>query len=131
MIFEFGHQKVDIDVEKTRQFYHDAYEIDCTCDGCVNFVKAVDTLPTSVKSFFADLGIDLKKAMKYSCAAKTMMVPFYMADSVMYAAPYLTATAFGVKWLKKATIHSTFVRIFRSTSITESIIRIRKTFQNP
>ncbi|MBR5986714.1 MAG: hypothetical protein IK019_09930 [Clostridia bacterium] len=68
MIFEFGHQKVDIDVEKTRQFYHDAYEIDCDCDGCVNFVKAVDTLPVSANTFFEDLGIDLKKATEiYVC----------------------------------------------------------------
>lgn len=62
MIFEFGHQKVDIDVERTRQFYHGATEISCTCDGCVNFVKAVDVPPAPVKTFFDDLGIDLKKA---------------------------------------------------------------------
>jgi hypothetical protein len=42
MIFEFGHQKVDIDVERTRQFYLEDGLLDCPCDDCVNYVKAVD-----------------------------------------------------------------------------------------
>ena len=68
MIFEFGHQKVDIDVEKTRQFYLEDSLIDCTCDGCVNFVKAVDILPETVKTFFTNLGVDLKKSTEiYVC----------------------------------------------------------------
>ena len=70
MIFEFGHQKVDIDVEKTRQFYASAGGMDCNCVNCTNFVKAVDILPESFKSVFSQLGIDMKKTPE--CYLNTM-----------------------------------------------------------
>lgn len=63
MIFELGQYKVDVDVEKTRQFYQKAEVVSkaCSCDGCFNFEKAVSGLPQAVIRFFADLGIDLRK----------------------------------------------------------------------
>ena len=63
MIFTFGPYTVDIDTQKTQQIYQKLPPITerCHCDGCLNFEKAVDTLPTSVHAFFDTLGVDLKR----------------------------------------------------------------------
>ena len=63
MVFEFGQYTVDVDVARTREFYRNARRIDqdCHCDGCRNYVKAVDTFPENVLTIFSDLGIDPKK----------------------------------------------------------------------
>ena len=39
MIFQFGEYKIDVDAEKTRQFYDRAKTVseECQCDGCLNF----------------------------------------------------------------------------------------------
>lgn len=74
MLFEVGQYRVDVEVEKTKQFYQnaDAVSKSCSCDGCRNFEKAVDTLPPFVTAFFADLGIDMKKACEcyVNCAGQ-------------------------------------------------------------
>lgn len=64
MLFEIGQYRIDVDIVKTKQFYKNADIISrsCTCDGCLNFEKAVDALPPSIIAFFADLGIDMRKA---------------------------------------------------------------------
>ena len=66
MIFTFGNYTVDIDVEKTRRIYTRLPLIThrCTCAGCQNFEKSVDDLPKAVRTFFDDLGIDLKKIVE-------------------------------------------------------------------
>ncbi len=63
MIFTFGQYKIDVDVEKTKEFYSNAKTVStgCSCDGCLNFEKAVGKLPKEVRTFFADLGIDMTK----------------------------------------------------------------------
>lgn len=63
MIFDIGQYRLDIDVVKTKHFYKNAHVVSksCSCDGCLNFEKAVSTLPASVITFFANLGIDMKK----------------------------------------------------------------------
>ena len=63
MIVTVGQYTVDIDVEKTRRAYRALPHITqgCGCDGCLNFEKAVDTLPPQIRGFFDDLGIDMKK----------------------------------------------------------------------
>ncbi len=62
MIFELGNIKLDADVEKTRKFYEKLSGIDCSCDGCQNYLLAAESFPCEVKSFFEMLGIDPKKA---------------------------------------------------------------------
>ena len=64
MYIKFGQYEVDIDIEKTKQFYENAEVVskNCACDGCLNFEKAVDTSPQAVKIFFDTLGIDMQKA---------------------------------------------------------------------
>ena len=56
MVFEFGQYTVDVDVARTREFYRNARRIDqdCHCDGCRNYVKAVDTFPENVLTIFSD-----------------------------------------------------------------------------
>ena len=63
MIFQFGEYKIDVDVEKTRQFYDRAKTVseECQCDGCLNFERAVDKLPQNIRDFFSALGVDMKK----------------------------------------------------------------------
>lgn len=62
--FELGQYKVDIDVDRTRDFYEQASVISegCTCAGCLNFESAVNTLPLEVRDFFTKIGVDLQKA---------------------------------------------------------------------
>ena len=64
MIFEFGQYRIDVDVDRTREFYNNARYISdgCECAGCRNYEKAVDSLPEEVLQFFDSLGIDMKKA---------------------------------------------------------------------
>lgn len=61
--FVFGGYRLAVDVEATRAYYasHDENWITCTCDGCRNFVRAVETLPQAVQDFFAALGLDVEK----------------------------------------------------------------------
>lgn len=63
MLFEIAQYRLDIDVVKTKQFYKNADFVSksCSCDDCLNFEKAVATLPPLVITFFSNLGIDMKK----------------------------------------------------------------------
>lgn len=74
MIFQFGEYKIDVDVEKTKQFYNRAKTVseECQCDGCLNFERAVDKLPQNIRDFFSALGVDMKKSANVmSIAPKT------------------------------------------------------------
>ena len=64
MVFTFGKYTIDVDVERTREYYKTAEFITdiCDCDGCTNFEKATDVFPKPVRDFFDELGIDPKKA---------------------------------------------------------------------
>lgn len=79
MLFEFGQYKTDIDVEKTKHFYEKAEFVSksCSCDGCLNFEKAIDILPNSVTKFFANIGVDMRKVcecyVNYTKDEKTLM----------------------------------------------------------
>ena len=63
MVFEYGQYKIDVDVEKTKMFYAAAPVVSagCTCNNCKNYEQAVADLPQVVKSFFTELGVDMKK----------------------------------------------------------------------
>ena len=63
MLVEIGQYKLDIDIAKTKRFYDSADRVSqyCTCDGCLNFEKAVDFLSPAVRTLFAELGVDMKK----------------------------------------------------------------------
>lgn len=63
MVFTFGKFTIDVDVEKNRTFYQtaEALTVGCGCKGCVNFEKAAESFPESVKAFFQGLGVDPRK----------------------------------------------------------------------
>lgn len=69
MIFQFGEYKIDVDVEKTKQFYNRAKTVseECQCDGCLNFERAVDELSQNIRDFFSALGVDMKKNLRMLC----------------------------------------------------------------
>ena len=55
MIFESGVYQLDIDVDRTQQFYeNEDYEF-CTCAGCRNFAQAYSLIPDAVQGFFGSL----------------------------------------------------------------------------
>lgn len=65
MIFAFGNYELDIDVEKTRQFYQNSPQEltdGCDCAGCRNFREAYKQSMPEVKTFFEQLGVDILKA---------------------------------------------------------------------
>ncbi len=63
MIIDFNGTVVDVDVNKTREFYYsdDSVEIDCTCGGCRNYIKYCKVMPLEVSSFFEKIGVASKK----------------------------------------------------------------------
>ena len=65
MFFKFGDYELEIDVERTRQFYLESIQDlteGCDCPGCRNFRKAYEQMSREVKSFFWKLGVDILKA---------------------------------------------------------------------
>ena len=54
---------LDIDIEKTKDYYAtaDIVSKSCACSGCRNYEKAIDILPNEVVSFFSQLGVEMKK----------------------------------------------------------------------
>lgn len=80
LIFQFGEYKIDVDVEKTKQFYNRAKTVseECQCDGCLNFEKAVDELSQNIRDFFSALGVDMKKICEcYVYCAKDENTLYY------------------------------------------------------
>lgn len=64
MIFKFAGYTIDIDAEKTQEYYapHDYDYYNCGCQGCRNFMKAADTeISDEEKEFFTSLGLDIRK----------------------------------------------------------------------
>lgn len=65
MLFSFGDYELDIDVERTRQFYQTSAQMlteGCDCAGCRNFRAAYPQLPDPVKTFLEMLGADIVMA---------------------------------------------------------------------
>ena len=81
MIFEFGPYRVDVDVERTRQWYKTEPTASqcCDCDGCINFERAADLFPERVKSFFTALGANPKKPIEVyvNCANRDGTLLWY------------------------------------------------------
>ena len=65
MLFEFGNFLVDVDVERTKEFYDKHGKTvmeDCGCINCRNYYDAILRASDEVKSFFTSLGIDAQKS---------------------------------------------------------------------
>lgn len=87
MILTFGKFRLDVDIDKTREYYKAAELITncCTCDGCANFEKAADVFPKPVRELFDNWGIDPKKAADvFTCCAEDNGAKLYcIADYVL------------------------------------------------
>lgn len=81
MIFEFGPYRIDMDVDRTRQWYETEPTVSqcCDCDGCVNYERAADLFPESVVSFFSAMGADVKKPIEayVNCANRDRRTLWY------------------------------------------------------
>lgn len=66
MIFERGVYRLNVDSERTREFYARAGGVDCTCSGCRNYAAAVDRMPCQVRGFLEQFGIDPAKPAETS-----------------------------------------------------------------
>lgn len=64
MIFELSGYTLDVDVERTKDYYKTARLVinSCSCLTCRNFDKAADSFPQEITDFFVNLGADIKKA---------------------------------------------------------------------
>ncbi|MBQ8431516.1 MAG: hypothetical protein IJX28_01395 [Clostridia bacterium] len=65
MVFQFGSFCVDVDVERTREFYHNLGKTvleDCGCSNCRNYYASISRASDKVKAFFDSLGIDPQKS---------------------------------------------------------------------
>ncbi len=60
MIFEFGKYIIDVDIEKTREFYR-SYTYGCTCGGCKNFKEFAEICSDELKNWFNMLGLEVGK----------------------------------------------------------------------
>lgn len=80
MIFNFSQYQINVDIERTREFYaKPQLTKPCTCDGCENFQKAADNLPEEITSFFRNLGIDITKPAEvyiYHAAADSSAIHY-------------------------------------------------------
>jgi hypothetical protein len=65
MIFRFSDYVLDIDVDRTREFYAredvETTSEKCTCQGCQNYDKAILAASDTVVGFLRSLGIDPRK----------------------------------------------------------------------
>ena len=61
MIFRFSDYVLDIDVDRTREFYARDDRWQCDCQDCQNYDKAILTAPEAVLDFLRGLGIDPRK----------------------------------------------------------------------
>ena len=65
MIFRFSDYVLDIDVDRTREFYArediETTSEKCTCQGCQNYDKAILAASDTVVDFLRSLGIDPRK----------------------------------------------------------------------
>ena len=61
MIFRFANFVLDVDVDRTREFYSRDGRWQCDCQNCRNYDKAILTAPATVLDFLRSMGIDPRK----------------------------------------------------------------------
>ena len=65
MLFEFGNFCIDVDVERTKDFYNKLAKTvieNCGCVNCRNYYQAIPKVSNKVLTFFDALGIDPQKS---------------------------------------------------------------------
>lgn len=69
-LLEIGKYLLDIDTDKTKEFYSLTDEISCDCQGCRNFKKWSINLHKDLFSFFESLGVNPEKLEEMSICCK-------------------------------------------------------------
>ena len=64
MIFRFSDFILDIDVERTREFYAREDRWQCDCRDCRNYRKAILTVPDTVLDFLRSMGIEPRRPIE-------------------------------------------------------------------
>ena len=67
MIFQLGRYTIDVDVEKTKDFYASAVASNeiCSCPCCQYFPNAIMSCSTIIVDFLNNLGVDPQSPEKY------------------------------------------------------------------
>ena len=84
MNISIGHFNLDIDVNRTREFYKTQAHImeNCDCASCRNYAQAVTRLPEAVQELFDNLGVDINQEAE-------VMIPYKLEDGrLIYSAFY-------------------------------------------
>ncbi|MCM1523753.1 MAG: hypothetical protein NC120_04770 [Ruminococcus sp.] len=73
MTMIFSGCKIEIDREKTAEFYRTAPVLseNCQCAYCRNYEKAADILSDAIQDFFKSVGVDIKKPAEVYHNCKT------------------------------------------------------------
>lgn len=74
---------MDVDVEKTQEYYKDI-EL-CDCDNCCNFYEAINNRFSKLKDFFSEFGIDIARPDEigsYVDASKQCVNYYFVAYTV-------------------------------------------------
>ncbi|MBN9393356.1 MAG: hypothetical protein J0I20_35320 [Chloroflexi bacterium] len=58
---EIGGWLLEVDKERTAETYQKLSKIECSCRYCLNYVKAYEYFPPTIKAFFEQFGIDPRK----------------------------------------------------------------------
>lgn len=63
MIVKLNDITLDVDIEKTKQYYEHMRIITdgCSCNGCCNFFLGTEKIDMEILNFFLNLGIDIQK----------------------------------------------------------------------
>ena len=63
LVFEFNQYTIDVNVEATKNAYSKLPIVSesCSCQGCENYMAAIEKLPNEIISFFTTLGVDIKR----------------------------------------------------------------------
>ncbi|MEZ4951685.1 MAG: hypothetical protein R2879_04540 [Saprospiraceae bacterium] len=59
----FGHIKLEIDIESTEKFYESQKGFVCDCPNCIHFVNNIPNLQKALEGLDKEMGIDLTKAV--------------------------------------------------------------------
>ena len=140
MRLAFGQFILDVDVERTRAYYHSQETgIGCDCSGCRNYERAAEAFSEKLRDFFRTLGIDPGKPaevyVSYTRADGTLLYGgfYHLCGTLLQGKGGWQAVYAGPKnktsvW-KRETCYSVTDRFF--IAFTEDIVLLEDGFPTP
>jgi len=89
MLFESGVYKIDIDIERTRNYYENEGQISCDCASCRNFLQAYKHIPAEIRQFFEAIGVSVEKPDElspnfgYNIATANYGATYYVCGTIL------------------------------------------------